>query len=138
AALARAVTTGWLRKLEAREQPEQTPYTVALSGGRIARTFFTEIVRQAGNSLEAGKKLFTNVHFFWADERCVPPTDPESNYAMARQFLFEPLKIPEAQIHRVRGEEPEPLALRQAISEVGSVARFDKGAGQPVFDMIFL
>lgn len=134
AELAKAAAADWLRQLRARSTtPTGAPYTVALSGGRIARTFFTEIARQAPS---AGQNIFQGVHFFWADERCVPPSDPESNYAIARQLLFEPLRIPDAQIHRLKGEGPEPLALQEAIGDICGVAPVRQG--QPALDMIFL
>ena len=135
-ALAGDAVGRWLGQLEALAKLPQAndAYCVALSGGRIARTFFSEIVRQASN--QAG--LFNGVHFFWADERCVPPTDPESNYAIARELMFEPLKIPAGRIHRLRGEENEALALRDALENINMWARADAGKGQPIFDMIFL
>ena len=47
-ALATAATADWLQQLRlASDKPGNRPYTVALSGGRIAKTFFSEIVRQA-------------------------------------------------------------------------------------------
>ena len=133
--LASAAASQWLSQLAARKRAGQTDrnYTVALSGGRIAKTFFEEIVRQAKATPDG---LFQNVHFFWADERCVPPSDPESNYAIARQLLFEPLKIPAAQIHRLRGEGPEPLALREAVHDILNAAPVVNG--QPVLDVVFL
>ncbi|MDB6021354.1 MAG: pgl [Pedosphaera sp.] len=134
AALAKAVAAQWLQQLAGRKaKPDRHQYNVALSGGRIARNFFEEIVRQTGH-VPSG--LFQEVHFFWADERCVPPSDPESNYAVARELLFEPLQIPAAQIHRLRGEGPESLALREAVSDVCGAAPVAKG--QPVLDMVFL
>lgn len=137
AALASAAATDWLRQLQINAgKPGGLPYGVALSGGRIAKTFFTEVVRQVEAKPDAGKNIFQRVHFFWADERCVPPSDPESNYAIARQLLFEPLGIPEAQIHRLRGEGPEPLALSDAASDISHVVPVLKG--QPALDMIFL
>jgi len=134
AALAMAAAADWLRQLEMRAG--NSAYGVALSGGRIAKAFFTDIVRQVKAKPETGKNIFQRVHFFWADERCVPPSDPESNYAIARQLLFEPLGIPEAQIHQLRGEGPEPLALKEAVSDICNVMPVIRG--QPVLDMIFL
>jgi len=134
-ALAKAAAGQWLQQLALHKEkgPSQRQYNTALSGGRIVRLFFEEIVRQ-NSAMPPG--LFQNVHFFWADERCVPPSDPESNYAIARQLLFEPLKIPPGQIHRLRGEGPEPLALREAVDDICSAAPVIKG--QPILDMIFL
>lgn len=136
-ALAVAAASDWLQQLQVKPgKPGDLPYTVALSGGRIAKTFFTEIVRQAEAKPDSGNNIFRPVHFFWADERCVPPSDPESNYAIAKQLLFEPLRIPDAQIHRLRGEGPEPLALSEAVSDIHRVAQVLKG--QPVLDVVFL
>jgi 6-phosphogluconolactonase len=135
--LAKEAAREWLDQLRAHAaKSNKAPYTVALSGGRITKNFYEEIVGQVGGCSGELARVFDRVHFFWADERCVPPTDPESNYAMARELLFEPLKIPEAQIHRLRGEGPEAEALKQAIGEICKVAPMSNG--QPVLDMVFL
>jgi 6-phosphogluconolactonase len=136
ATLARQAASRWLGELRThtKDLPVGRAYCVALSGGRIARNFFSEIATQGAKE----RGLFDSVHFFWADERCVPPTDPESNYAIARELLFEPLKIPEAQIHRLRGEENEALALRDALENITKWGAPQKGGGGPIFDMIFL
>ena len=62
------------------------------------------------------------VHFFWADERCVPPDDPESNFKLARELLFAPLGIPENQIHRIRGEDSPSAAVKSAEAELQRIA----------------
>lgn len=90
------------------------PLTIALSGGRIAKTFFDKIVAQVRNR----HVEFTNVDFFWADERCVPPTDPESNFFLANQHLLQPLKIGEQRIHRLKGEIAPAIAVEQAAEEL--------------------
>lgn len=152
--LAREAAAVWVHRLKSR-QDRSVPYCVALSGGRITRDFFWEIVdvikreaavqqQQAALALAVGRQpamleaynFLENVHFFWADERCVPPTDPESNFAMAQELLFGPLKIPDAQIHRLRGEAPEPLALKIAVGEICGLAPMSNG--QPVLDLVFL
>ena len=100
--LARAAAGAWLDEIESAGRAGRS-HCAALSGGHIARTFFAATTEQAGRR----RTSFGCVHFFWADERCVPPTDPESNFKMANDLLFEPLKIPENQIHRLRGEVPQ-------------------------------
>jgi 6-phosphogluconolactonase len=136
AGLAKEAAASWLRVLGAQKKSihESGAYCVALSGGRIARNFFSEIARQGVGHRE----LFNQVHFFWADERCVPPTDPESNYAIAKGLLFDPLKVPDAQVHRLRGEENEALALRDALENISKWGSPKMGKGSPIFDMIFL
>lgn len=134
--LAKEAAARWLAELQTSRKYLQKgqAYCVALSGGRITRDFFTEIARQGAKD----RGLFDPVHFFWADERCVPPTDPESNYLLAKELLFDPLSIPDAQVHRLRGEENEALALRDAMENITKWGAPKKGGGLPVFDMIFL
>jgi len=136
AGLSEAVAIAWLSKLTARDRNRID--AVALSGGRVARTFFEEMAWRIKNlpASPGGVPFLSNVHFFWADERCVPPTDPESNYGIARELLFEPLKVPEGQIHRLRGEENEALALSEAVENIEKKTASEKG--QPVLDLIFL
>src|SRR4051812_3142994 len=82
-------------------------FLLALSGGRIAKTFSASLAQQLSNS----PTLLRNVHFFWADERCVGPDDEESNYKLAADNLFKPLGGSGDQIHRIRGEmEPGAAA----------------------------
>jgi 6-phosphogluconolactonase len=106
--------------------------SAALSGGRIAHKFFSALARTAG----AAKKLAT-VHFFWGDERCVAPDDPESNFGIANELLFSPLKIAAKQIHRIKGEIAPEQAAREAETELeGLVAKSSDGL--PIIDLIFL
>jgi 6-phosphogluconolactonase len=136
--LARKIAGAWLREIAGRNMTSPVPYLVALSGGRIVKTFYSEIVRGIELSTGGSRDLFVKqqVHFFWGDERCVPPDDSESNFGIARDLLFEPLKIPESQIHRLHGESEEDVALRQAVAEIRKVASVANGL--PVLDMIFL
>lgn len=130
--LAGRVAAQWRLEVQARKSLE-SPYCVALSGGRITRGFFSAAAKQAKDR----SLSLDSVHFFWADERCVPPTDPECNFAIARELLFAPLGIPEAQVHRIRGEDPPEAAAIHAEAEICRLAPLD-GEGQPVLDLIFL
>src|SRR5271155_1668968 len=69
-ALAAAAAGAWLDEIEAAGRAGKT-HCVALSGGRITSKLFAATVAQAA----ARKVSFECVHFFWADERCVPPAD---------------------------------------------------------------
>src|SRR5258706_10219117 len=103
----------WLDEIESANRAGKN-HCVALSGGRIAQKFFAATVAQA----KARSISFARVHFFWADERCVPPTDPESNFKMANELLFTPLKISEKQIHRIHGEDSSEAAAKLASEEI--------------------
>src|ERR1019366_181315 len=111
--LARAAAGAWLDEIETANRAGKT-HCGALSGGRIAQKFFAATVEQA----KARAVSFQNVHFFWADERCVPPPDPDSNFKMANELLFLPLKISTEKIHRLRGEDTPSAAVKSAESEV--------------------
>jgi 6-phosphogluconolactonase len=62
----------------------------ALSGGATALIFLT--------ALRAANVDWKRITLFWADERAVPPEDPESNYGLAERMLLSPLgaKAPRA------------------------------------------
>jgi len=120
--LARAVAGKWLDEIETAQRAGKL-HCVALSGGRIARSLFTSVVNLVWEGRRVGDPNFrdgvppslpSNVHFFWADERCVPPDDPESNFKMADELLFKPLKVPPNQIHRLRGEDAPEAAVKMA------------------------
>jgi len=129
--LAKAVAAKWLDEIELANRAGKS-HNVALSGGRIAQKFFAETV-----ALNAGRKVsFERVHFFWADERCVLPTDSESNFKMANDLLFTPLGISENQIHRLRGEISPDEAVKIAEVEI-QIAPKSK-SGVPILDLILL
>jgi 6-phosphogluconolactonase len=130
--LARTVASQWLDEIESVNRAGKS-HCVALSGGRITRKFFVSAAEQA----KARTVSFGAVHFFWADERCVPPDDPESNFRLANELLFAPLKISESQIHRIRGELVPETAAIQATAEISKIAPLNQNA-QPVLDLIFL
>ncbi len=133
AGVAEAAASQWLGQVE-KLGSNSKPYCVALAGGRIAVQFFdaiTEEVRRRNTAIPAA------VHFFWGDERCVPPSDEQSNFRLAKEHLLEPLAVPERQIHRIRGEKEPAEAAEQATAELAAVAPFTE-ANQPVFDLIFL
>jgi 6-phosphogluconolactonase len=137
--LARAVAGSWLDEIETARRTGK-PHCVALSGGRITQKFFASVVEQtrARKIGDGGTpSLPGNVHFFWADERCVPPDDPESNFRLANELLFAPLKITQNQIHRIRGEDSPVAAVEKAGAELRQIAPSNP-AGQPVLDLVFL
>jgi len=127
--LAAAAAERWRTALLERDPARS--FTVALSGGRIPKALYKAFAGlAAGDSLEG-------VHFFWGDERVVPPTDPESNYHLAAVPLFLALKIPESQVHRMITERDEAFAVQQAEAELCRVAKLNV-QGQPELDLVFL
>ena len=130
--LARAAAGAWLDEIELANRAGKT-HSVALSGGRITQKFFAATVAQA----KARAVSLARVHFFWADERCVPPTDPDSNFKTANELLLLPLNIAAEKIHRLRGEDSPSAAMKIAEQELCRIAPQNKNH-QPVLDLIFL
>ena len=78
-------------------QPSGNIASIALTGGRTARSLYQKICETA---LDIPVR-WRNVHFFWGDERCVPLTDEESNFKLARESLLTPLRIHPSNIHPI-------------------------------------
>ncbi|MBP8758975.1 MAG: 6-phosphogluconolactonase [Parabacteroides sp.] len=102
-------------------------FHLSISGGDTPKNLFRLWVDQYKEKID-----WQRLRFYWVDERCVPPEDPESNYGQAKQLLFDPLNIPPAHIYRMRGEaDPEVEAKRYAtmlheqVPEVNGLPRFD-------------
>ena len=106
------------------------PFYVALSGGSTPRVWFDHL-----RTLPEGDIPWENIHFFWGDERCVPPDDEDSNYGMTKKHLFDHIRIPEENIHRIRGEILPGEAASQYEREL---IKYLPGEGVPVFDLIIL
>ena len=130
--LAASAASQWLEILS-RRSPGAGPYSAALSGGRVTTAFFRSIVKQSGSHRESLRK----VHYFWADERCVPPDDPESNFRMADELLFGPLEVESDRVHRIPGESSPDEAARIAEQDLRRFGQARGPAGHR-FDMVFL
>lgn len=82
----------------------------AVSGGSTPKLMFQSLAELSKDTLD-----WSRVHLFWVDERIVPPTDPDSNYKLAKDYLIDPAGIPESNVHRVHGElQPEEAAALYA------------------------
>ena len=128
-ALAEHAAQQWLQRLAVRDDSQ--PFTVALSGGRTPKLLYKAVAKQATEA------SFNNVHFFWGDERVVPPTDEESNFKLAAVPLLLALKIPDAQVHRILTERGEAIAVQQAEAEICRIASLNN-RGQPILDLVLL
>jgi 6-phosphogluconolactonase len=100
---------------------------IAISGGSTPKLLFATLART--------RFQWENVHIFWVDERCVPPTDSQSNYKLAKETLLGPAAIPPGNIHRIEGELPPPEAAQRYVADIRSAFRL-KDSELPVFDII--
>nr|WP_297916915.1 6-phosphogluconolactonase [uncultured Allomuricauda sp.] len=104
---------------------------VALSGGSTPKVVFDVLAADYGQKMDWSK-----VHFYWGDERCVPPDDEESNFKMTVDHLFSKIEVPKENIHRILGEnDPNSEAMRYAnLLEIN----LDRVEGIPEFDLVIL
>ncbi len=131
AALAQAAAASWQAALST--HPAHQPFAIALSGGRIPKALYQAFV----HAQRAAPVPLDDVHFFWGDERIVPPDDPESNFRLADEGLLNPLEIPAAQIHRVRTEWDADRMVAQAEAALRDITR-TRAPAMPVLDLVFL
>jgi 6-phosphogluconolactonase len=111
--------------------------SLCLSGGRITVSLFDQVVAQCQLDSAGAKELINDTHFFWADERCVPAGDPESNFGIAEQKLLEPLEIDSERIHSIPGEADPAFAAQMAEAELCRIAPIN-AEGVPVIDLLLL
>jgi len=86
------------RALRAADAPR-----LAVPGGRSAAAVFDALMELAPDE----RPDWTRLELLFADERAVPPEDPESNYRLVRERLIEPARLSKAQVRRLRGEDPD-------------------------------
>jgi len=104
-------------------------FSVALSGGSTPKPLYEFLADQKVDELDWNK-----VHFFWGDERCVPPDHPDSNFNQVNRALLDPKAIQEENIHRIKAELPPDEAARQYQEII--LTWFQQK--QPSFDLILL
>ncbi|HEX6796147.1 MAG TPA: 6-phosphogluconolactonase [Ktedonobacterales bacterium] len=117
-------------------------FSVALSGGNTPREMHALLTRPPYIS----QVDWAIVQFYWGDDRCVNPDDPQSNYHMARETLLDALPISPSQVHRIHTEERDPATaaalyaeeLRQDFRLAPSDGRPPDAPTLPRFDLVYL
>ncbi len=102
-------------------------FAVALAGGNTPRGAYALLAEDPQGP------PWDQVHFFFGDERHVPPEHPESNYRMVREALLSKIAVPESNVHRIPAERPAQEAAdsyQKVLQEFfalrpGELPRFD-------------
>ncbi|MEM9985289.1 MAG: 6-phosphogluconolactonase, partial [Bacteroidota bacterium] len=120
----------WLKDWFA-NQPEN-PVHIALSGGSTPKLLFQKLADSYADSFDWGR-----IHFWWGDERCVPPDHAESNYRMTKEIMLDKLTLPEENVHRVLGEAQDlELERKRYADEMRKWVPMTEDL--PRFDLIML
>lgn len=106
---------------------------VSLSGGSTPKSLYALIAQRAAEDDALRGIDWKRVHFFFGDERCVPPTHADSNYRMVRETLLSRGTFPESNIHRIKTELAPAIAAEQYEQELRSYF-----GGIPAFDLSWL
>ncbi len=110
---------------------QSNTFNLAISGGKTPDLLFEALATKYAHF-----PIWQKLHFWWVDERMVPPTHPESNFGVVNRLLFENISIPASNIHRIKGEnnpEEEAISYSEEISK-----NLCKETEWPVFDLILL
>ena len=98
---------------------------VSLTGGTTPRPLYERMAANTGSP-------WARAHWYWSDERCVPPDHAESNYRMTAESFLRPARIAAGQVHRMEGERDQVEAAANYDRLVREVANNDG------FDLVVL
>jgi len=124
-------TAAWIAGLIAAKNGR---FRIALAGGETPRALYRELGARFQGSVD-----WTNVEFFWGDERFVPPEDPASNYGMARETLLTQISAPEANIHSIpTGGDPDEAAWTYEATLKRAYGADSLSPARLLFDLVLL
>lgn len=119
--------------LEAVEQTGQ--FSVALAGGSTPKRLYQMLAEKR----EFRERLpWNRIHFFWGDERHVPPGHADSNYRMAFEAMLSKVPVAKGQIHRIKTEDPDASHAARQYEELLRHRFQLKDDGWPRFNLVLL
>jgi 6-phosphogluconolactonase len=104
-ALGQLVAARW-REAAAEAIAARKRFGWALTGGSAAKLVYP-LLELPG---------FERVHFYFGDERAVPPDHRDSNYRLARETMFDRIDVDAVNVHRMRGEDAQLAAAAAAYA----------------------
>lgn len=130
--LARAAA-GYFLELSNEAVIQRGSFTVALAGGSTPETLYKVL---ADVRDEFRREIYwPMIHFFWTDERHVPPAHPESNYRMAYEHILSRVPVSQNKVHRINSENANAAeAAKNYEQEILKTVTGDP----PGFDLILL
>ncbi|HEX2644556.1 MAG TPA: 6-phosphogluconolactonase [Thermoanaerobaculia bacterium] len=113
---------------------ERDRCAVALTGGSTPRAAY----RLLGEEPFLSRLAWDRIHFFWGDERHVPPDHADSNFRMAHEAFLATVPVPAENIHRIPAEDAD--AARAASSYEETLRGFFhlNADEKPRFDLLLL
>ncbi len=109
----------------------QSKFNLTLSGGSTPKFIFKYLSENFSDKINWNK-----INFFWGDERCVLPTDEESNYKMAYDNFFSKISVPGNNIFRIKGEDDPEFEAKRYSDVISKMLPLQNQL--PVFNLIML
>lgn len=130
-ALAAAVAGRLVVRLAAVQAAGRTP-AVGLTGGTIAEKIHEAVVAATEGHEDVD---WSNVDFWWGDERYVPADDEGRNAKQAREVMLDHLDVDERRVHEMPASDGPHASVEDAAQAFGDELR-RLGSGQ--FDVLML
>jgi 6-phosphogluconolactonase len=112
-------------------------FSIGLAGGSTPKRLYALLASESDNSLRA-RFPWQETHFFWGDERHVPPDHADSNYRMAFDTMLSKVPVSPSQLHRIEAETPDAgKAARGYEEDLLQYFRLTRGTW-PQFDLALL
>jgi 6-phosphogluconolactonase len=108
-------------------------FTVALAGGSTPKAAYALLA----SATYRDRLPWQQIHFFWGDERHVPPDHEDSNYRMAYEAMLSKVPTPVAHMYRIAAEKEAQQAADEYAATLRTAFQLEAGA-LPRFDLILL
>ena len=111
-------------------------FSIALAGGSTPKRLYTLLA--SGQYPPSTRFPWERTHFFWGDERHVPPDHADSNYRMAFETMLSKVPVVPSQVHRIKSENLDAAKAAQTYEEdLLQYFRLTPGTW-PQFDLVLL
>lgn len=106
-----------------------------LSGGRTPVGLYERLAERYRTRFP-----WSRTEVFFADERCVAPDDPRSNFGEISRALLAKVPLPPERVHRMEGERRPPGRAAEAYGRLLRGGRRGRGPrpADPIFDLALL
>ncbi|MGH9815504.1 MAG: 6-phosphogluconolactonase [Candidatus Acidiferrales bacterium] len=114
---------------------ERGRFCLALTGGKSPVSMY----RLLATEEFSGQVNWRHARVFWSDERAVPPTHPESNYALAHREWLGRVPIAASNVYRMQAERADiEAAAADHEALVRTLVPPGPAAPLPSFDLLLL
>lgn len=125
-----------VKRIAARISQTGSAVAICLTGGSTPKPIYQRLATEPYRS----ELPWNRIHWFWGDDRFVPPEDERSNAGMARAAFLDHLPIPAANIHAMptKALNPHKAALQYEAELKHFYGSHQLDPKRPLFDLVLL